>query len=66
MEHKGFRIQAAPFKEGGQFQVRGYSAVICGPGNIEQAHQANEFISIEQFKAGEDFIARLIDQLTKE
>ncbi|MCB1367144.1 MAG: acetylornithine deacetylase [Rhodobacteraceae bacterium] len=52
--------------EAGQFQAAGYSAVICGPGNIEQAHQANEFISIEQFKAGEDFIARLIDQLTKE
>ena len=29
--------------EAGQFQERGYSAVICGPGDIAQAHQPNEF-----------------------
>ncbi len=52
--------------EAGQFQERGYSAIICGPGSIEQAHQPNEFISIEQFKAGEAFMGRLIDALTKE
>ncbi|GAB4261789.1 MAG: acetylornithine deacetylase [Pararhodobacter sp.] len=49
--------------EGGQFQVRGYSAVICGPGNIEQAHQPDEFLSIAQFEAGEAFLARLVDDL---
>ncbi len=52
--------------EAGQFQERGYSAIICGPGNIAQAHQPNEFISIEQFQAGEQFMRRLIDHLTKE
>ena len=41
--------------EGGQFQEVGYSAVICGPGNIEQAHQANEFISELQIKKGESY-----------
>ncbi|MGJ8625256.1 MAG: M20/M25/M40 family metallo-hydrolase, partial [Yoonia sp.] len=49
--------------EAGQFQERGYSAVICGPGDIEQAHQPNEFITIEQFKAGEAFMERLLDSL---
>ena len=52
--------------EAGQFQQRGYSAVICGPGDIAQAHQANEFLAIEQFQAGERFIERLIDQLCKD
>jgi acetylornithine deacetylase len=49
--------------EAGQFQERGYSAVICGPGDIAQAHQPNEFISTDQFRQGERFIARLVDNL---
>ncbi|MCW1951022.1 MAG: acetylornithine deacetylase [Octadecabacter sp.] len=49
--------------EAGQFQERGYSAVICGPGDIAQAHQPNEFITVEQFKAGEAFMERLLDSL---
>ena len=52
--------------EAGQFQERGYSAVICGPGNIDQAHQPNEFLSIEQLLEGERFMHRLIDHLCKE
>ncbi len=50
--------------EAGQFQHGGYSAIICGPGSIEQAHQPNEYISIEQFEAGEAFMHRLIDHLS--
>ena len=46
--------------EGGQFQEAGYSSIICGPGNIEQAHQPNEFISLSQIKAGESFIQEII------
>ncbi|MEJ6401602.1 acetylornithine deacetylase [Yoonia sp. 2307UL14-13] len=49
--------------EAGQFQERGYSAVICGPGDIAQAHQPNEFISVDQFRQGEAFISRLVDML---
>ena len=49
--------------EAGQFQERGYSSVICGPGDIAQAHQPNEFISIAQFKEGEAFMERLLDAL---
>ncbi len=49
--------------EAGQFQREGYSVVVCGPGSIDQAHQPNEFITIEQFEAGEAFIRRLIDTL---
>lgn len=50
--------------EGGQFQDEGFSTVLCGPGSIEQAHQADEFISLEQLAAGEAFQRRLIDYLS--
>ncbi|MEM7268190.1 MAG: acetylornithine deacetylase [Pseudomonadota bacterium] len=49
--------------EAGQFQDGGFSTCICGPGNIEQAHQPNEFISVAQFEAGEAFMRRLIERL---
>lgn len=51
--------------EAGQFQERGYSAVICGPGDIAQAHQANEFVSVDQFEQGSAFIHRLVDMLAE-
>ncbi len=49
--------------EAGQFQEAGYSAVICGPGDIAQAHQPNEFITISQFNAGQKFMERLVKRL---
>lgn len=52
--------------EAGQFQEAGYSAVICGPGDIAQAHQPNEFISIAQFDAGHKFMQRLVEKLGAE
>lgn len=50
--------------EAGHFQNRGYSTVICGPGDIAQAHQPNEFISIEQFTSGAEFIQKIINALS--
>ncbi|MHA6263951.1 acetylornithine deacetylase [Arenibacterium sp. CAU 1754] len=49
--------------EAGQFQAAGYSAVVCGPGDIAQAHQPNEFITVAQFNAGVDFMDRLVARL---
>ncbi|MEL6959606.1 MAG: acetylornithine deacetylase [Pseudomonadota bacterium] len=49
--------------EAGQFQERGYSSVICGPGDIAQAHQPNEYIEKAQYEAGEAFMERLLTQL---
>lgn len=49
--------------EAGQFQQAGYSAVICGPGDIAQAHQPNEFITVAQFEAGNAFMQRLVSRL---
>jgi len=49
--------------EGGLFQEVGYSTVVCGPGDIAQAHQPNEYITLEQFRQGEAFMGRLVDAL---
>jgi acetylornithine deacetylase len=48
--------------EAGLFQEAGIPSVICGPGNIQQAHKPNEFIEISQVDACEQFIRRLISQ----
>jgi acetylornithine deacetylase len=42
----------------------GVPTAVCGPGSIEQAHQADEFITIAQLDAGEAFIRRLISHLS--
>jgi acetylornithine deacetylase len=49
--------------EAGQFQERGLSTSICGPGSIEQAHQPDEYIAVEQLEAGVAFMRRLIARL---
>jgi len=46
--------------EGGLFQEAGFSTVLCGPGSIDQAHRANEFIEIAQIEACEAFLRKLI------
>ncbi len=50
--------------EAGQFQEAGFSVVICGPGSIDQAHQADEFITIDQVREGTKFMRRLIERLS--
>jgi acetylornithine deacetylase len=52
--------------EAGLFQQRaGIPTVVCGPGDIAQAHKPNEFISLEQVQKGEAFIQRLMDYVCK-
>ena len=51
--------------EGGLFQKRlGIPTLVCGPGNINQAHKANEFISLKQLQQGGSFLDRLIMSLS--
>jgi len=47
--------------EGGHFQNAGFSTVVFGPGSIDQAHQPNEFIALEQVEACETFLLKLRD-----
>ena len=51
--------------EAGQYQERGFSVVLCGPGSIDQAHQPNEYIEISQVQACEAFFQTLIKQLAQ-
>ena len=55
--------QVAFAAEGGQFQAAGFPTVICGPGSIEQAHQPDEWIALDQLEKGAAFMARLADRL---
>jgi acetylornithine deacetylase len=49
--------------EASHFQAAGYSAVVCGPGDIAQAHQADEYIETAELAAGEAFLRRLLATL---
>jgi acetylornithine deacetylase len=50
--------------EAGLFQTASIPSIICGPGDIGQAHKANEFITFEQVALCEAFIDKLIDQVS--
>jgi acetylornithine deacetylase len=49
--------------EAGQFQQAGMSSVVIGPGSIDQAHKADEFIDLSELARCEDFLARLAKAL---
>ncbi len=51
--------------EAGQFQGAGLDTVICGPGSIDQAHQANEYIARSELAAGTAFMRKLIKRLSE-
>ena len=51
--------------EAGQFQEAGYSAVVCGPGSVDQAHQPDEFVSVAQFNEGTEFMRKLVHRLAQ-
>jgi acetylornithine deacetylase len=42
--------------EAGLFQRAGLSTVVCGPGSIAQAHQADEYVSLDQLARCEAFL----------
>jgi len=45
--------------EAGLFSRAGIPTVVCGPGNIEQAHKPNEYIALSQIAQCEAFMRRL-------
>src|SRR3954464_5826460 len=51
--------------EAGLYQQAGIPTVVCGPGNIDQAHKADEFIAISELEKCGDFIDRLISHCTR-
>jgi acetylornithine deacetylase len=50
--------------EAGLFQQdAGIPTVVCGPGSVDQAHKPNEFVSVEQVRQCEQFMAKLMDHV---
>jgi acetylornithine deacetylase len=49
--------------EAGFFQRAGIPSVVCGPGSIEQAHKADEYVSLAQLHQCELFMDRLVARL---
>jgi acetylornithine deacetylase len=47
--------------DAGVFAARGIPAVVMGPGSIEQAHTAGEWVPIDEVAAMEDFFVRLLE-----
>jgi acetylornithine deacetylase len=47
--------------EAGLFQKMGVPSVICGPGDIAQAHRPNEFVTLEQLAQCERFMERILE-----
>ncbi|RYX96078.1 MAG: acetylornithine deacetylase [Comamonadaceae bacterium] len=46
--------------EAGLFKSAGIPTVVCGPGSINQAHQPDEFVSLEQLARCEAFMRGLV------
>jgi acetylornithine deacetylase len=49
--------------DGGHFALSGITSIICGPGDLDQAHQPNESVRRELFERGPDLILRVIDRM---
>jgi len=53
---------AVPYgTEATHFQAAGCASVICGPGDIAQAHQPNEFVAISELENCIAYLGRLAD-----
>lgn len=62
----GFNDEAGtvPFgTDGGWHQQAGISTVVCGPGDIDQAHQPDEFVEPAQLAACDDLLTALAEHL---
>jgi acetylornithine deacetylase len=63
---KSNRTIAVPFAtEAGRFQRAGLPVAICGPGSIDQAHQPDEFIEIDQIRACVAIMRNLARELSR-
>ncbi len=65
LAHEWLGTNDAPQKvtygtEAGQFQRAGVQSIICGPGDIAQAHTPNEWIELEQLSECERFFEAIL------
>jgi acetylornithine deacetylase len=55
-------LKVAYATEAGQFQAANIPTIVCGPGNIEQAHRANEFVKIAQLEQCEALLLKILQE----
>ncbi|WP_299187104.1 acetylornithine deacetylase [uncultured Psychrobacter sp.] len=55
------RHKVAYATEGGQFTNAGIPTIICGPGSIEQAHKADEFVALNEIARCDEFLQKLLN-----
>jgi acetylornithine deacetylase len=61
------RTATVPFAtEAGRFQAAEIPTIVCGPGSIDQAHQPDEHITLDDLAAGEAFMRRLAERCARE
>jgi acetylornithine deacetylase len=51
--------------EAGHFQGAGLPTIVCGPGSIDEAHKADEFVDEAQLVACLEFLERLAEDLSR-
>lgn len=56
LTHDAVRRKVAYGTEAGYFSKAGIPTVVCGPGDIEQAHRPNEFVELRQLRKCEAFL----------
>jgi len=65
LEHGAVLAGAPWFSDAAHLSKGGVPSICIGPGSIDQAHTANEFISIEALQQGVEFFSSLIRDLGK-
>ena len=58
------RHKVAYATEGGQFTNAGIPTIICGPGSIEQAHKADEYVELSEIERCDSFLQHLLESCT--
>jgi len=57
-------VGGAPFcTDGGRFAAAGIASLICGPGDLAEAHQPDESISRTAFEAGAEHVLCVVERL---
>ncbi|RDI45172.1 acetylornithine deacetylase [Aquicella lusitana] len=51
--------------EAGLFQQADIPTIVCGPGNIEQAHRQNEFVTLDQLGKCEVFLRKVVSEFAR-
>lgn len=60
------QLRGAPFAtDGGQLEVLGVRSVICGPGELEQAHRPDESLPIGHLRRGAELVREVIERICR-